>query len=105
MILRNKESTGNVYKLTESAAEDFASIYDYTLQKFGERQADRYTDELEAFFLLLAKMPGMGRNYPAVPETMRIDFQQHSIFYCIRTSDILIIRILHQQMNHLRHFI
>lgn len=94
-----------MYKLTEIAVEDFAGIYDYTLQKFGERQADRYTDELEAFFLLLADMPEMGRDYSAVPETMRIDFQQHSIFYRIRSSDILVIRILHQQMNHLRHFI
>ncbi|KGT88751.1 plasmid stabilization protein [Erwinia typographi] len=93
-----------MYKLTEIAVEDFAGIYDYTLQKFGEQQADHYTDELEAFFLLLADMPEMGRDYPAVPEIMRIDFQRHSIFYCIRASDILIIRILHQQMNHLRHF-
>ncbi|EKN3987280.1 type II toxin-antitoxin system RelE/ParE family toxin, partial [Yersinia enterocolitica] len=52
-----------MYKLTERAAEDFAGIYDYTLLKFGEAQADHYTDALEAFFETLAGMPDMGRDY------------------------------------------
>lgn len=93
-----------MYKLTESAAEDFAGIYSYIRQKFDDRQADRYTNELEAFFLLLAKMPEMGRDYPAVVEILLIEFQQHTIFYSIRDSDIFIVRILHQQINHLHHF-
>ncbi|AXF76573.1 type II toxin-antitoxin system RelE/ParE family toxin [Erwinia tracheiphila] len=92
-----------MYKLTERAAEDFAGIYDYTLLKFGEAQADHYTDALEAFFETLSGMPDMGRDYNAVPGVMRIEFQRHIIFYTVRDTDILIARILHQQMNHKRH--
>lgn len=92
-----------MYKLTERAADDFAGIYDYTLLKFGEVQADHYTDALEAFFGTLAEMPDIGRVYHAVPGVMRIEFQQHTIFYMIRDTDILIARILHQQMNHKLH--
>ncbi|NUU64980.1 type II toxin-antitoxin system RelE/ParE family toxin [Enterobacteriaceae bacterium BIT-l23] len=92
-----------MYRLTEIAAQDFGAIYDYTLKEFGEEQADRYTDALEAFFDTLSGMPEIGRNYAAVPDVMRVEFQQHTIFYRVRDADILIARILHQQMNHLQH--
>jgi toxin ParE1/3/4 len=94
-----------VYKLTELAADDFTGIYDYTLQKFGEAQADRYTDALTEFVETLAGMPDMGRDYHTVRGVMRIEFQQHTIFYTIRDTDILVVRILHQQMNHKQYLL
>lgn len=93
------------YKLTERAVEDFTGIYDYTLLNFGRKQADDYTEALETFFETLSGMPGIGRDYAAVPEVMRADFQQHTVFFHVRDSDILIARILHQQMNHLTHLL
>ncbi|WP_244202414.1 type II toxin-antitoxin system RelE/ParE family toxin [Buttiauxella warmboldiae] len=63
------------------------------------------TEALEAFFETLAGMPEMGRDYPAVPGVMRIEFQRHTIFYVVRDIDILIARILHQQMNHSWHLL
>ncbi|MBD2814547.1 type II toxin-antitoxin system RelE/ParE family toxin [Xenorhabdus sp. Flor] len=94
-----------MYKLSERAAEDFIEIYDYTFMKFGEVQADHYTQALEAFLETLASMPGIGRDYSAIPGVMRIEFQRHTIFYTVRDIDILIARILHQQMNHAQHFL
>ncbi|WP_340618360.1 type II toxin-antitoxin system RelE/ParE family toxin [Xenorhabdus entomophaga] len=92
-----------MYKLSERAAEDFAGIYDYTLMKFGVAQADHYTAALEAFLETLANMPDIGRDYPAVSGVMRIEFQRHTVFYTVRNADILIARILHQQMDHAQH--
>ncbi|CDG16168.1 type II toxin-antitoxin system RelE/ParE family toxin [Xenorhabdus doucetiae] len=94
-----------MYKLTERAAEDFAGIYDYTLLQLGTAQADHYTGMLEAFLETLAGMPYIGREYPVIPGVMRIEFQRHTIFYTIRDTDILIARILHQQMNHPQHLL
>lgn len=94
-----------MYKLTERAADDFRGIYDYTLMNFGENHADHYTDALEAFFETLSNMPNMGQNYVSVPDVMKINFQAHRIFYTIKNEGILVIRILHQQMDPLRHFI
>jgi len=94
-----------VYKLTERAADDFAGIYDYTLLRFGEAQADLYTNALEECLETLVAMPDMGRDYHAISGVMRIEFQLHAIFYRIRDADILIARILHQQMNHKRHIL
>ncbi|MHA7848779.1 type II toxin-antitoxin system RelE/ParE family toxin [Serratia sp. D1N4] len=94
-----------MYKLSELAVEDFTGIYDYTFLQFGEAQADYYTDALEAFFETLSGMPNMGRNYHAVSGVMHIEFQRHTIFYTVRDREILIARILHQQMNHKRHLL
>nr|WP_272903075.1 type II toxin-antitoxin system RelE/ParE family toxin [Xenorhabdus sp. Sc-CR9] len=71
--------------------------------QFGEAKADHYTAALDVFLETLASMPDIGRDYPAVPGVMRIEFQRHTVFYTVRDIDILIARILHQQMNHAQH--
>ena len=50
-----------MYKLSGKAVEDFRGIYDYTLGKFGEEQADRYTDSLGIFLDTLSQMPEIGQ--------------------------------------------
>ncbi len=94
-----------MYKLTKLAVEDFSSIYDYTFHRFGERQADAYTESLESFLNSVANMPSLGRDYPSFPDIMRIEFQKHAIFYKREHMGILVIRILHQQMHYMQHLI
>lgn len=94
-----------MYKLSKLAAEDFAAIYEYTLLNFGARQADVYTDELESAFRLLSSSPLMGHECQEIADGVRRhDHQRHAIFYRQRESAIFIIRILHQQMQPMRHF-
>lgn len=87
-----------MYRLSNLAADDFAAIYEYTLINFGARQADAYTDDLENALGILAECPEIAE------EVRRHDHQRHVIFYRSREHDILVIRILHQQMEPLRHF-
>jgi toxin ParE1/3/4 len=93
-----------VYKLSGKAVEDFRGIYDYTLGKFGEEQADRYTDSLGIFLDTLSQMPEIGQDYDAIPEVKKIAFRFHTVYYVIRVDDILIARILHQLMEPRRHW-
>lgn len=94
-----------MYKLSRLAAEDFAAIYEYTLLNFGVRQADAYTDELESTFRLLFSSPFMGRECREIADGVRRhDHQRHAIFYRRREHDIFVIRVLHQQMESMRHF-
>jgi toxin ParE1/3/4 len=94
-----------MYKLSNLAAEDFAAIYEYTLLNFGAIQADAYTDQLESTLNLLSANPLMGYEYPAIASGVRRhDHQRHAIFYRERPQDIFIIRILHQQMEPMKHF-
>lgn len=93
-----------MYKLSNLAAEDFASIYEYTLLNFGVFQADAYTDNLENTFYLLSGSPLIGYECPEVGDGVRrYNHQRHAIFYRQREQDIFIIRILHQQMEPLKH--
>lgn len=94
-----------MYKLSNLAVEDFAGIYEYTLFKFGEIQADTYTDDLEKTLNLLSESPLMGYECAEIANNVRRhDHQKHAIFYRRRTRDIFVIRILHQQMEPGRHF-
>ena len=94
-----------MYKLSNLAAEDFAAIFEYTLLNFGVSQADAYTDDLENALRLLAGSPLMGHACPEIAaELLRHDHQRHAIFYRQREQDIFVIRILHQQMEPMKHF-
>ena len=94
-----------MYKLSNLAADDFTAIFEYTLLNFGTRQADAYTDDLENTLRLLADSPLMGSECPQIADGIhRHDHRQHAIFYRQREHDIFIVRILHQQMEPMRHF-
>lgn len=70
-----------MYKLSNLAAEDFASIYEYTLLNFGVFQADAYTDNLEGTLRLLSGSPLMGYECPEICDGVRRhDHQRHAIF-------------------------
>lgn len=94
-----------MYKLSKLAVEDFTAIYEYTLLNFGAIQADNYTDYLESAFRLLSSSPLMGYECPEIADGVRRhDHQRHAIFYRQRVHDIFVIRILHQQMEPMKHF-
>lgn len=94
-----------MYKLSNLAVNDFSTIYEYTLLNFGIQQADLYTDSLEGIFQMLAQAPMMGRECPYLaPDLRRHDHQHHAIFYRLRDQDIFVVRILHQQMEPMKHF-
>jgi toxin ParE1/3/4 len=94
-----------MYKLSNLAVEDFATIFEYTLLNFGTIQADIYTDHLETTFGLLSHSPLIGYDCPQIGEGVRRhDHQKHAIFYRLREQDVFIIRILHQQMDPMKHF-
>jgi len=94
-----------MYKLSRLAAEDFRAIYEYTLLNFSPQQADAYTDDLDTALCLLANSPLMGHECQAIADGVRRhDHQQHAIFYRQRENGIFIIRILHQQMEPMKHF-
>ncbi len=94
-----------MYKLSNLAVEDFTAIYEYTLLNFGAIQADTYTENLESTFHLLYSTPLMGYECPEIAEGVRRhDHQRHAIFYRPRNNEIYVIRILHQQMEPMKHF-
>jgi len=89
------------YKLTHKAVDDLTSIWNYTLEKWSEKQADKYYNMLIDNFNEISKNPSLGKNYSDVLKNI-LGFRvgRHIIFYReIQNNGIEIIRILHELMD------
>ena len=54
------------YKLTNKAVEDLTKIWDYTFDKWSEKQADKYYEMLLENFQEIADNPNAGKNYEEI---------------------------------------
>jgi toxin ParE1/3/4 len=89
------------YKLTNKAIEDLINIWNYTFEKWSEKQADSYYLMLLENCKHIADDPNIGKNYERIRhELYGLKVNSHIIFY--RKSNINrieITRILHQRMD------
>lgn len=94
-----------MYKLSNLAAKDFEGIFEYTLVNFGVKKADEYTKSLHDILEVISSNPLIGMECIEIAVGVkRHNHSKHVIFYRNRTDDIFVIRILHQQMEPLKHF-
>ncbi len=89
------------YKFTNKAVDDLTNIWNYTLSKWSEDQADIYYEMLIRTCEEVAEKPDLGRDYSIITEfLLGIKSGRHIIFYQKRAEDqIEIVRILHEQMD------
>ena len=87
------------YVLSKLAERDLNEIANYTRDRWGERQAVDYIDELRSLCQRLAEMPTTGRRCEGVrPGLYRMEEGRHVVFYRAGAKGITISRILHQTM-------
>lgn len=88
----------SLYQIGPSGVSDLAEIFDYTVDTWGEEQAERYLDELARCFDRLADLPGLGRPCDRIyPGVRRFEHGRHVIFYKPEIHGIVISRVLHQR--------
>lgn len=88
------------YALSKNAERDLRDIWDYTVETWGQVQAERYLNKLEARFLDLAKHPKKGRaRDDLVPDYRSYQEGKHVIFFKQIEVGIAIARILHERMD------
>lgn len=87
--------------LRQEAINDLNDIWIYTLERWSEKQADKYYATLEFFCRQIGKNPELGKGYEGVNSNLLgLRAGKHIIFYKIMSKDeIEIIRILHEQMD------
>jgi len=94
------------FRLSRLAEADLLDIAIYTLRAWGQGQAIRYVDDLEACCRKLADNPKLGRACDHVrPGLRRMEHARHVLFYRIEAEGIVVSRILHQRMLPERHSI
>jgi|SRR5271165_1152523 len=87
------------FRLSRLAEADLLDIATYTLETWGQDQAVRYVDDLEACCGKLADNPELGRACDHVrPGLRRMEHGRHVLFYRVEAKGILVSRILHQLM-------
>lgn len=92
------------YRFTPEAREDLQSIIDYTLGSWGQGQAHKYIDGLEALAGKLAKKPHIGVNCDAlIPGLISFPYASHVLYYVPQRRGITIIRVLHNAMDARKH--
>ncbi len=84
----------------ESAIEDLEEIWLYTFQTWSLEQADRYHSLIYKEIEFLARKPTSGRDFNYALKGYRSSkVKSHLIFYKYSSSEIEIIRILHENMD------
>jgi len=88
------------YRLTPSAKSDLIEIWNYTVETWGEKQAEKYLQDIEAKLNQLAANTELGRQRPEIePGYYSFPALKHTIFYLHSDSHIDIIGILHGKMD------
>lgn len=86
-------------RFSRQAEVDLENIARYTLQKWGELQAARYMDRLEACCERLASRATLGRRCDCIrPDLRRMERGSHIVFYRKEAGGVLVSRILHRNM-------
>lgn len=92
------------YQFTDKAESDLEGIIDYTVREWGTAQAITYLDGLEARARLLAENPDLGTARETISKgLLSFPYESHILYYKKRGCGIVIVRVLHQQMDPLKH--
>ncbi|MGM0681280.1 MAG: type II toxin-antitoxin system RelE/ParE family toxin [Thermodesulfobacteriota bacterium] len=88
------------YRLTPAAKSDLIDIWNYTVDSWGEKQAEKYMYDIETKLEQLATNPEIGRKRPEIaPGYHSFPVGKHIIFYRQSNDHIDIIGILHGKMD------
>lgn len=89
---------------TPRAKSDIAEIWLYSVEKWGEGQAEAYLRQIEKIAVAVAEDPKLGRACDDVRAGYRkFRVGSHILFYRWDDTRTEIVRILHQRMDPERH--
>ncbi len=96
------------FKLSLLADSDVFDVLDYTIEKWGYEQAEKYKNELEAGRTQIQEDPylaGSKKREDLAPQCRSYRANHHYFFYRVNENEkvIEIARILHEQMNFPEH--
>ena len=83
-----------------AAERDLIDIWLYTAERWDERQADLYLDQIAAALDRLRERPEIGTDSSDVrPGYRRLAVGSHRIYYRVSKQTVEVIRVLHARMD------
>ena len=87
-------------RITPKAESDLIGIWLYTCDRWGADQADQYLDQLAAGMNQLLHHPLLGTDYAHVlTGYRRLQVEHHGIFYKALEPEVLVVRVLLEDMD------
>ncbi|ROO27563.1 type II toxin-antitoxin system RelE/ParE family toxin [Salinisphaera japonica] len=85
------------YELSQAADNDIEGLIEYTMQRFGRAQTQRYLAQIERQLEALIANPRLGQARDEIRPALRSRLVgQHLLFYRIKDEDTLrVVRVLH----------
>ncbi len=92
------------FTLRKKAESDLLSIGRYTQKRWGIEQRNRYLNQIDVAFPLLAENPNKGKKCDHVIQGyFKYTVGKHDIYFRKIETGIEIVRILHQRMDVKKH--
>lgn len=93
------------YVLSPAARADVEQIWDYTCDRWGDKQAEKYVREIQRAIDRVVDIPEIGRACDEVrPGYRKHAVGAHTLYYRVAGVDVIdVVRILHQRMDVDRH--
>lgn len=93
------------YRLTADAQSDLINIRNYTLERWGRQQSQKYLTEIRQTIRLLSETPAIGKQRPDVAlDIFSFQYVSHVIYFTLRERQLIVFGVLHKSMvpgNHL----
>ncbi|MBL7003701.1 MAG: type II toxin-antitoxin system RelE/ParE family toxin [Gammaproteobacteria bacterium] len=91
-------------KFTDSAQLDLESVTDFTIENWGNNQAETYLNQLQELLNTLAENPTLGLMRESLGTNIQsFQYKSHHIFYFCENDTLHILRILHGSSDPIWH--
>lgn len=91
-------------RLAQSAKRDLEAIWEYTVQEWGEEQAEKYIGLIEKGLSQLLDNPYLGKPRSDIKEGYRaLQVEKHLVFYRLAEEDLNVIGVVHVRMDAKRY--
>jgi toxin ParE1/3/4 len=85
--------------VTPKAESDLIGIWIYTYEEWSVDQADKYLDQLDEGMKQLIH-PSLGADYTHVfSGYRRLQVEYHAVFYQVLEPEVVVVRVLHEDMD------
>jgi toxin ParE1/3/4 len=91
-------------RISPKAEEDLEQIYEYTADRWGLSQAEKYQDLLFDAFTRISSHNLIGKAFKTTAYDYRqVHIGRHLIFYRYDVEYIIVVRVLHDKMDIAKH--
>jgi toxin ParE1/3/4 len=90
------------YRLSHKARRDLDDIWDYSRELWGVRRGTAYLHDIRTAIEMVAERPSIGAVLEDFPVYRRRPVGSHMILYRLQDGVIMIVRVLHQNMDATR---